>query len=134
MIRRIYTDTSAIGGCLDTDFEEPSTELLDLDRFKFGQDVIVLPEANKEYVELTEESAELAKHYIDARVIGESKRVDAQHIAVATVNRVDVIVSWNFRHIVNLRRIRGYNSVNLRFGYSMIEITQEVIEYEEEDL
>jgi len=134
MMRRIYTDTSAIGGCLDTDFEEPSTELLDLDRFKFGQDVIVLPEANKEYVELTEESAELAKHYIDARVIGESKRVDAQHIAVATVNRVDVIVSWNFRHIVNLRRIRGYNSVNLRFGYSMIEITQEVIEYEEEDL
>jgi hypothetical protein len=49
-------------------------------------------------------------------------RADAQHIAIATVARVDVLVSWNFRHIVNLQRIRGYNSVNLRMGYPMIEI------------
>ena len=49
-------------------------------------------------------------------------RVDAQHIAIATVGRVDVLVSWNFRHIVNLVRIHGYNSVNLRKGYPMIEI------------
>jgi hypothetical protein len=47
---------------------------------------------------------------------------DAQHIAIATVGRVDVLVSWNFRHIVNLERIHGYNSVNLRKGYPMIEI------------
>lgn len=38
------------------------------------------------------------------------------------VARVDVLVSWNFRHIVNLQRIHGYNSVNLRRGYPMIEI------------
>ena len=49
-------------------------------------------------------------------------RADAQHIAIATVARVDVLVSWNFKHIVNLQRIRGYNSVNLRYGYPMIEI------------
>ncbi len=49
-------------------------------------------------------------------------RADAQHIAIATVARVDVLVSWNFKHIVNLSRIHGYNSVNLRQGYSMIEI------------
>lgn len=49
-------------------------------------------------------------------------RVDAQHIAIATVARVDVLVSWNFKHIVNLQRIHGYNSVNLRYGYPMIEI------------
>ena len=49
-------------------------------------------------------------------------RADAQHIAIATVGRVDVLVSWNFKHIVNLQRIRGYNSVNLREGYPLVEI------------
>ena len=49
-------------------------------------------------------------------------RADAQHIAIASVGRVDVLVSWNFMHIVNLKRIHGYNSVNLRNGYPMIEI------------
>jgi len=60
--------------------------------------------------------------------------VDAQHIAIATISRVEVLVSWNFRHIVNLPRIRGYNAVNLRGGYPLLEIRtpQEVIRYEEE--
>ena len=49
-------------------------------------------------------------------------RADAQHIAIATVGRVDVLVSWNFNHIVNLQRIHGDNSVNLRQGHPMIEI------------
>ena len=49
-------------------------------------------------------------------------RADAQHIAIATVARVDVLVSWNFKHIVNLHRIHGYNSVNLRRGYPTLEI------------
>lgn len=55
-------------------------------------------------------------------MIGPGKRIDAQHIAVATISRVDVLVSWNFSHIVNLARIRGYNSVNLRQGYPILEI------------
>jgi hypothetical protein len=71
-----------------------------------------MPEEHKEYIELTVEAVELAQHYIDAEVIGATKRVDAQHIALATVSRVDVLVSWNFRYIVNLQRIHGYNSVN----------------------
>jgi hypothetical protein len=60
--------------------------------------------------------------------------VDAQHIAIATISRVEVLVSWNFRHIVNLQRIRGYNAVNLRDGYPLLEIRtpQEVIRYAEE--
>lgn len=49
-------------------------------------------------------------------------RADAPHIALATVGRADVLVSWNFKHIVNLQRIHGYNSVNLRKGHQMIEI------------
>ena len=49
----------------------------------------------------------LAGKYITEGVIGRGKLADAEHIAIATRNRVDVLVSWNFRHIVNLQKIRG---------------------------
>jgi len=153
MKQRIYTDTSALGGCLDEEFKDASLRLLNI--FKAGEAVIVvsdltllelenaptevlgvveeIPEEHREYVELTEEAEELARHYITAGVIGKAKRVDAQHIAIATVSRVDVLVSWNFRDIVNLQRIHGYNSVNLRHGYPALEVRtpREVIRYEE---
>ncbi len=136
------------------EFEEASRQLMDM--FKRGEAILVLsdltvlelqeapvdvravldevPEAHREYVELTEEATILAQHYIDAGVIGAAKRVDAQHIAIATINRVEVLVSWNFRHIVNLQRIRGYNSVHLLHGYPLLEIRtpEEVLSYEEE--
>ena len=152
MKRRIYTDTSVIGGCLDDEFRHSSMELLDL--FKSGEAVIVLsdltrleleaapiavrqilgevPEAYREYVELNEEASELANRYIKEGILSRSKQVDAQHIAVATIARVDVLVSWNFKHIVNLDRIRGYNSVNMRYGYPLIEIRtpREVISHD----
>lgn len=151
---RIYADTSVLGGCLDEEFEDASVRLLNM--FKSGEAAIVvsdltlleletapaevlavfegIPKEHREYVELTEEAGELAQRYIAAGVIGEAKRVDAQHIAIATVNRVDVLVSWNFRHIVNLQRIHGYNSVNLRCGYPLLEVRtpREVIRHEEE--
>lgn len=60
--------------------------------------------------------------YTDTSVIGTAKHVEAQHIAVATVHRVDLLVSWNFKHIVSLWRIRGYNSVKPRYGYPLLEI------------
>jgi predicted nucleic acid-binding protein len=151
--RRIYTDTSVIGGCLDEEFEDASTQLTQ--RFAGGEDILVLsdltraelrrapddvravlrdiPPDNIEEVELTEEAADLAEQYVGAGVIGATNRLDAQHIATATVHQVDVLVSWNFRHIVNLDRIRGYNSVNLRLGYSIVEIRspREVLPYGE---
>ena len=49
-------------------------------------------------------------------------RTDAQHIAVATVADVDVLASWNFRHMVNLTRIRQYSEVNRRMGYPGVDI------------
>ncbi len=84
-------------------------------------------------MELNEESAELARKYIENGVIGQGKLVDAEHIAIATVNRVDVLVSWNFKHIVNLQKIYGYNSVNLRNGYPLLEVRspREVVSYED---
>ena len=64
--------------------------------------------------------------YTDTSVIG--------GCATATINRVDVLVSWNFKHIVNLQRIHAYNAVNLRYGYPLLEIRtpQEVISYGED--
>jgi len=100
------------------------------------QDVLKeIPERNIEYVELTEEVVNLAKKYIAEGVIGGGKLVDAEHIAIATINHVDALVSWNFRHIVNLQRIRGYNSVNFKYGYPLLEIRSplEVITYEERE-
>ena len=48
--------------------------------------------------------------------------MDAQHIVLASVVRADVLVSWNFKHIVNLNRIRLYNSVNMKLGYPLVDI------------
>ena len=73
-------------------------------------------------VELTEEAKILADQYIAEQVVGATSKADCQHIAMATINKVDVLVSWNFKHIVNLKRIRGYNSVNLKLNYTMLEI------------
>lgn len=81
-----------------------------------------VPEAHIEMRQLDTEAKELSEAYIAAGVLTVAMRADAQHIAITTVARVDVLVSWNFKHIVNLQRIHGYNSVNLRQGYPMIEI------------
>ena len=86
---------------------------------------------NFEKVPLTNEARELADKYIAENVVGRTSYDDCCHIALATIHRVDVLASWNFKHIVNLARIRGYNSVNLKYGYSTIEIRnpKELIDY-----
>ncbi len=150
---RIYIDTSVIGGCFDEEFKTASRKLVQ--RFKDGEMIVVISELTKlelqpapkevqdildeipdyclENHELTEEATKLAEKYISEGVVGKSKLVDAEHIAIASINRVDVLVSWNFQHIVNLDKIRGYNSVNLKYGYPLIDIRtpQEVITYED---
>jgi hypothetical protein len=64
----------------------------------------------------------LAKRYIAEGVVGESSLDDCRHIALATLANADVLVSWNFKHIVNVDRIRGYNGINMKMGYSQIDI------------
>jgi len=152
MRRRIYTDTSVVGGCLDEEFSLHSVQLFD--RFRRGSDTLVVsdltlaelegapsqvrevlqsvPDDMLEEVTFDAEASELAQEYLAAGVIGAAHLEDARHIATATVQHVDVLVSWNFKHIVNLDRIRGYNSVNLRLGYALLEIRspQEVLRYE----
>ena len=139
---RIYVDTSVIGGCFDNEFEEYSNQLFE--EFIKGERKLVISdlvlfelegapenvkevlnkvaENNIEYVFINEESVTLTNAYLKEGVIAENSLSDARHIAIATVERVDVLVSWNFKHIVNLNRIHLINSVNLKLGYPILEI------------
>jgi len=142
MRQRIYIDTSVVGGFFDEEFKEATaklferlekneilfvvSDLLDLELINAPLQVrehLLQYSADKfQRVELTEDAIKLADTYIEEKVVGKTSLEDCRHIAVATINKVDVLASWNFKHIVNLDRIKGYNSVNLRLGYSMIEI------------
>lgn len=150
---RIYIDTSVVGGYFDEEFSEATqrlfkslenneivfvvSELLDLELTGAPQnvrDLLLQFSPDKfERVQLTEEVIKLADTYISDKVVGKTSLEDCRHIALATINRVDVLASWNFKHIVNLDRIKGYNSVNYRLGYPMIEIRspKELIHYED---
>jgi len=91
-----------------------------------------IPDKNQLVVEDTDDAFELADAYLSRGIVGPGSRADALHVALATVGRADVLVSWNFRHIVNLNRIRLFHSVNIERGYATIEIRtpREVMEYE----
>ncbi len=151
MIQRIYIDTSVVGGYFDEEFKEPTlrlfnrlakgeikfviSDLLELELINAPKQVNELllqyPSDRFERIELAEEVVKLADKYILEKVVGRTSLEDCRHIALATINRVDVLASWNFKHIVNLERIKGYNSVNLRLGYQTIEIRtpKELVSY-----
>jgi hypothetical protein len=87
------------------------------------------------FLDLDDESRTLAEAYLKEKILGKSSLDDAFHIAIATDNRLDVLVSWNFKHIVNYDKIKLFNSINLRLGYPMIEIRspKEFVNYENND-
>jgi hypothetical protein len=70
----------------------------------------------------TDEVANLAQNYLDENILTENYEEDAFHIAFATVYNVDVLISWNFKHIVNFSRINQFNAVNSKQGYKPLEI------------
>ncbi|MFM8512402.1 MAG: PIN domain protein [Bacteroidota bacterium] len=155
MKQRIYIDTSVVGGYFDDEFSADTIPFFN--RVKNGEIMIIvsdileaelmsapnfvkvllkdLPEIQIEKVRLSPESIELADKYIEAKVVGKTSRADCQHIAIATLCNADVLVSWNFKHIVNLDRIRGYNGINYQNGHKMIEIRtpKEITRYGSED-
>jgi len=138
----IYTDTSVIGGCYDKEFQEYSVALFE--EFKSGTNRLFLsdlvkvelelagekimskpdevPQIYKVEIKTTEAANELAKTYISRGALSNKCFNDALHIALATLNNADVLASWNFKHIVNLNKIKMYNSINLQMGYPTIEI------------
>jgi len=89
---------------------------------EIGKILSGLSSESLEYVFLSEKAIALAEAYIDQGVVTEKHLLDAQHIAIATVERVDVLVSWNFKQIVNLDRIKKFNAINLMKGYYLLEI------------
>lgn len=139
---RVYIDTSVIGGCFDEEFAEWSLALFDefeasvktavfsdvtIDELEFAPSVVQgkwlnLSDESKEFVVTNQEAQELAQHCLDEKIVSEKYRGDALHIATATVHRVDILVSWNFKHIVNYNRMRLFHAVNLKFGYPALEI------------
>jgi hypothetical protein len=147
---RIYIENSVIGGYFDDEFKEYTQKLFET--FKNGSYIPIISSHVKAELEdgapphvkenlntlkyeefiVSEEMVELAEKYMEQKIVSENYYDDALHIAIATVLGVDVLVSWNFKHIVNLNRIKLFNSVNLREGYSVLEIRspREVIENE----
>ena len=155
MKQRVYIDTSVIGGCFDHEFEEWSNKLFD--EFNNGWKIAVLsditldeltnapkrvrqiietmPEHTFEIFASDNESEELANKYLLDKAVTEKYYEDALHIAIATIQQVHVLASWNFKHIVNLEKIKLYNAVNLKNSYPMIEIRtpREIIHFIENE-
>jgi hypothetical protein len=88
---------------------------------------------NMERVVVTDEILVLASKYVTEKVVGKTSFDDCIHIATATIYKADILVSWNFKHIVNVYRIRGYNSINMRSNYQALEIRspKEILGYED---
>ena len=142
MKQRLYIDTSVFGGYFDDEFEEFTRPLFD--RLLKNEFILLfstvtqdeLENAPKqvrelvnhlhadytEFIETTGEAVELATQYIAEKVVGQTSYADCLHIALATINHADFLVSWNFKHIVNIQKIIGYNAINIKKGYKQLEI------------
>lgn len=139
---RIYADTSVSGGVFDDEFAEVSVRFFD--EVSAGRHVILLSETTArelqeapirvkqlvadlpakalEQLGFTDEMAELQDAFLQAKVVGRRWSDDAAHVASATVAHADAIVSWNFRHIVKLEKIRAFNAISVSRGYPPLTI------------
>ena len=148
---RIYADTSVFGGVFDPEFSQPSSRFfaeVDAGRFMLVTSAIVAaeiepapPEVREffdryvraaEITEIHQDAIELQQRYILSGVVSDASAQDALHVAVATVARCDLIVSWNFKHIVHFDKIPKFNAVNVLTGHGQIGIYSplEVIRYD----
>jgi hypothetical protein len=148
-MEKIYLDTSVFGGYFDAEFEVWTkilfdkiiageykilySRLIDIELASAPEKVREFVDTQIEFVDISEEAIKLAEQYLNENIVGKTSRADGIHIAIATLNNADMLVSWNFKHIVNLNRIRGYNSVNQKYGHKTLEIRtpREILEYEE---
>ena len=138
---RVYLDASVYGGCSDDEFRkdtEPIFEAVRKGRLVAVASDLVLGEllpapepvrvllsslsAQLVEVPVSAEAVALRDAYLAAGIVGPRWAADALHVACATVERVDAIVSWNFRHIVRLDKMKAYNAVNLAEGYGILTI------------
>lgn len=150
--QRIYLDTSVFGGYFDQEFKEFTEPLFNRifnDEFtvlistmldeelefapkRIKELLSKLSKKSTEFLRDKNEAVNLATEYIDGQVVGKTSYADCLHIALATIYQADLLVSWNFKHIVNIERIRGYNFINIKNGYKHLEIRspRELMNYE----
>ncbi len=139
---RAYIDTSVFGGYYDREFQGATREFfvaVSKGRVKALLSGVLLRELEEapeqvrellrrvmlqdyEPLEVTEESIRLAEAYSKAGLIPEKYANDALHVALATLSRADVVISWNFRHMVNPAQQRAFNGVNIALGYGIISV------------
>jgi predicted nucleic acid-binding protein len=151
---KVYIDTSVFGGCFDDEFEKYSLKFFD--KIKTGEIIGVvsnivldelapapskvldifysLPKENIFIINANDSMKVLATQYISEGILTEKWYEDALHIAIATYERADVIVSWNFKHIVRADKIIQFNKVNLLNNYQQIMINSPQEFYYEKDI
>jgi hypothetical protein len=142
MKQRIYIDTSVVGGYYEKEFEAYTIPLFE--RIWNGEFIVLLSSITQdelenapkhvqelirnlkneftEFLTTSNEAVDLANDYVNEKVVGQTCYADCLHIALATIHRADFLISWNFKHIVNVNRIMGYNSINIKNGYKQLEI------------
>jgi len=139
---RIYIDTSVVGGYFEEEFEKATRQLfarivakdfavyfsevneteLSLAPKPIKEIKHLIPKACYHYLDLNDDAKKLAECYVREKALGKASMNDAYHIAIASVHRLDCLISWNFKHIVNFDKIKLFNSVNLKMGYPLIDI------------
>lgn len=152
---RVYADTSVFGGVFDDEFNEESKAFFE--QVRSGHFVLVTsavveaemataPAFVREFFEemlgfaqiadVTADALDLRDAYLEAGIVTPAYSDDGLHVALATVSRCALIVSWNFRHIVHFQKIPLYNAVNTLRGFAQLAIysPQEVIQYEDEEI
>ena len=134
---RVYADTSVFGGCFDVEFEIASMGFFR--EVREGRFILVVsdltveeladaPERVRnvllglaadqvERVGITTECEALQQAYLQAGILGLASADDAMHIAIATVVGADLVVSWNFKHIIHFDKIAGFEGVNTLRNY-----------------
>ncbi|MCL6100600.1 MAG: type II toxin-antitoxin system VapC family toxin [Bacteroidetes bacterium] len=150
MKKRVYVDTSVFGGIFDEEFKNASSVFFD--QVRKGKFIIVTSpvvideislapiEVRKLYkqlnhfievIEISNGVLELRDAYLNARIVSKKYSNDALHVAFATISECLIIVSWNFKHIVNFEKIPLYNAINIISGYKQVAIHSplEVINY-----
>jgi hypothetical protein len=149
---RIYIDTSVLGGCFDFEFAVWSNALIR--DFRAGRLIPVLSDVTAAEVQeappvvrdlhqemlllagrllpVTSEVVGLVASYEANKILPARLAADMTHIALATLAQVDALVSWNFKHIVRLEKIRLFNAVNVELGHPPLSIRspREVATYE----
>jgi len=149
---KIYADTSVFGGVFDEEFSRDSRKFFDeIHAGKFSLVISALVEEEiqsapelvlahfmrfvsiSELAEISPAVLYLRDAYLSAGIVTPKSTDDATHVALATVSQCEIIVSWNFKHIVHFQKIPKYNAINMLHGYRSIYIfsPSEVISYDE---